>query len=73
MSAMAYVYLLDMQKYIDQRLISTKDALGNLSNGSIERKYLEGRIQVLSEFKDFLTKKYIPKLPRRIRESYLGQ
>ena len=70
---MAYVYLLDLQKYIDQRLTATKDELENLNRGSAERKYMEGRIGVLSEFQDFLTKNYIPKLPRRIRASYLGQ
>ena len=70
---MAYVYLLDMQKYIDQRLASTKEALGNLNNGSSERKFIEGRIHVLAEFQEFLSENYIPKLPRRIRASYLDK
>ena len=68
---MAYVYLLDMQKYIDQRLAITREALENQNNGLPERKFIEGRIHVLAEFQEFLADNYIPKLPRRIRASYL--
>jgi len=70
---MAYVYLLDMHKFITQRLAVSKETLVNLNGDLAEKKYLEGRIRVLSDFQDFLTKNYIPKLPRRIREGYFGQ
>ena len=67
---MAYVYLLDLYKYIDERLDQARDGLdradGEMLNGQIE----QGRIDALTEFKDFLKENFIPKLPRRIRETY---
>jgi hypothetical protein len=67
---MAYVYLLDLYKYIDERLDQARDGLdradGEMLNGQIE----QGRIDALTEFKDFLKENFNPKLPRRIREAY---
>ena len=70
---MAYVYLLDMYKFVDRRLVETKDELKNLNEEPAEKKFLQGRSQALLDFQDFLLKNYIPKLPRRIRESYFGK
>lgn len=67
---MAYVYLLDLYKYIDARL---EDATGSLENPQDDIstvKFEQGRIDALTEFQNFLKENFNPKLPRRIRESY---
>jgi len=68
---MAYVYLLDMNKFVEQRLAGTKEALEKLKGNPSEKKFIEGRTSVLQEFQDLLLENYIPKLPRRIREIYI--
>ena len=65
---MAYIYLLDIYKLIDQRLEDAKATLGNASGKPHEKQYQEGRIKALMDFKDYLIKNFNPKLPRRIRE-----
>ncbi len=70
---MAYVYLLDMIKFVEQRIAVTKDAIEKLMDDPYERKFLDGRNAVLLDFQDFLRKNYIPRLPRRIRETYFGR
>ncbi len=70
---MAYVYLLDMNKFIEQRLARSKEALENLNGDSSEKKFIDGRNSALVDFQEFLNKNYIPKLPRRIRETYLNR
>jgi len=67
---MAYVYLLDMNKFVEQRLAATQEALENLNGDPFEREFIEGGASVLKDFQDFLLENYIPKLPRRIRETY---
>ena len=70
---MAYVYLLDMNKFIEQRLARSKEALENLNGDSSEKKFIDGRNSALVDFQEFLNENYIPKLPRRIRETYLNR
>jgi hypothetical protein len=70
---MAYVYLLDMKKFLEQRIAGAKSALENLDGGLSEKQFLEGRTSALLDFQEFLMENYIPKLPRRIRETYLSQ
>jgi len=69
---MAYGYLLDLHKLIDQRLSEAGQSVENTENDPGEIRFHEGRIEILSVFKDFLTENLNPKLPRRIRESYFG-
>ncbi len=69
---MAYGYLLDLHKLIDQRLSEAGQLVENTENDPGEIRFHEGRIEILSDFKDFLTENLSPKLPRRIRESYFG-
>ncbi|MEE9118491.1 MAG: hypothetical protein V3U02_07850 [Calditrichia bacterium] len=69
---MAYGYLLDLHKLIDQRLSEAGQSVENTENDPGERRFHEGRIEILSVFKDFLTENLNTKLPRRIRESYFG-
>jgi len=71
--AMAYVYLLDMKKFLEQRIAGAKSALENLDGSLSEKQFLEGRTSALLDFQEFLMENYIPKLPRRIRETYLSQ
>jgi hypothetical protein len=67
---MAYVYLLEMNKFVEQRLAGTKEALEKPNGDLFEKRFLEGRTSVLLDFQEFLLQNYIPKLPRRIRETY---
>jgi hypothetical protein len=70
---MAYVYLLDMNKFVEQQLAGTKEALEKRNGDLSEKSFLDGRTIALLDFQDFLMKNYIPKLPRRIRETYLNR
>ena len=66
---MAYTYLLDMYKLIDQRIEEAR-ATAIDSVGQLEKvKFQEGRIKALMNFKDYLTAHLNFKLPRRIRLS----
>ena len=65
---MAYIYLLDIYKLIDQRLEDAKAILGNASDNPHEKQYQEGRIKALIDFRDYLIINFNPKLPRRIRD-----
>ena len=67
---MAYIYLLDIYKLIDQRIEDAKAAMGNVSTDSNEIKYQEGRIKALTDFKEYLVQNLNPRLPRRIKESF---
>lgn len=67
---MAYVYLLDMYKYIDKRLAGASQSLAEKTNEPAENKFYEGRIDALRDFKQYLADNFNRKLPRRIRESY---
>ena len=67
---MAYIYLLDIYRLIDQRIEDAKAAMGNVSADPNEIKYQEGRIKALTDFKDYLIQNFNPKLPRRIRENF---
>jgi hypothetical protein len=70
---MAYVYLLDMNKFVEQRIDGAKEALEKLNGNPSEKQFLDGRTSALLDFQAFLVENYIPKLPRRIRETYLKQ
>ncbi len=67
---MAYIYLLDIYKLIDQRIEDAEAALGNVSADPNEIKCQEGRIKALTDFKEYLVQNLNPKLPRRIRENF---
>lgn len=67
---MAYTYLLDIYKLIDQRLEDANSLIGELVDDPIETKFQEGRVRALSDFKDYLVKNFNPKLPGRIRKVY---
>ncbi len=66
---MAYVYLMDLYSYIDQRLAETMKALAESERENGEKSFYRGRVEALSDFKIFLKQNFHEKLPRRIRES----
>ena len=70
---MAYTYLLDMHAYVDQRIKDAEDTLRQNGNDPLQRQFEEGRIELLQDYKAFLTENFNPKLPRRIREAYFGK
>jgi hypothetical protein len=70
---MAYVYLLDLYKYIDERISEAADGLDQADDDVSIGKFEQGRIDALTEFQDFLKENFNPKLPRRIRETYFGK
>lgn len=65
---MAYIYLLNLHEKIDKKLIEAKKSADNASNDPEKIKFIQGRIQVLSEFKEFLNNNLNSKLPRKIRQ-----
>ncbi len=65
---MAYIYLLNLYKIIDEKLNKAKECVDNTSNEPGKVKFQQGRIQALTEFKEFLTNNLNSKLPRRIRQ-----
>ena len=67
---MAYTYLLDLYKLIDQRLEDANTSVDGLADDPLEKKFNEGRVRALLDFKDYLTQNMNPKLPRRIRQVY---
>jgi len=68
---MAYVYLLDLYKYLEERLEKATDGLDKADGDVPAEKFEQGRIDALTEFQDFLKENFNPKLPRRIRESLI--
>ena len=70
---MAYVYLLDLYKNIDERLGQATDGRDQANDDLSLEKFAQGRIDALTEFQEFLQENFNPKLPRRIRETYFGQ
>jgi hypothetical protein len=67
---MAYIYLLNLHEKIDKKLIEAKKNVDTASSEPEKIKFIQGRIQVLSEFKEFLNNNLNSKLPRRIRKRF---
>lgn len=69
---MAYDYLLDLYQLVERRLQEANQYIDNTANNPREKRFHQGRIAILLDFKNFLTDNLNPKLPRRIRERYFG-
>lgn len=67
---MSYVHLLELHQLVDQRLAAAGQSVDDTTNNPGEIRFHQGRIAMLSDFKDFLTENLNPKLPRRIRKRY---
>lgn len=70
---MAYVYLIDLHTLVDKHLAEAREILSNNGNDPMTSRFEEGRIEILSDCKSFLIEQFNPRLPRRIRERYLGK
>ncbi len=66
---MAYTYLLDIYKLIDQRVADAQAVIEKGSSDPVEQKFQEGRIKALVNFQNYLATNFNPKLPRRIRQT----
>jgi hypothetical protein len=58
---------------IDQKLEDANSSIGDLADDPMGKRFHEGRIRALLDFKDYLTQNLNPKLPRRIRQTYDSQ
>ena len=70
---MAYVYLLETYKFIEQRLADAYEALEKAEGDTLDKSLQQGRIDTLRQFQQFLMENFNPKLPRRIRETYFAK
>ena len=70
---MAYVYLMDLHSFVDKRLAEAREKLNTNGEDPLESRFEQGRIDILSDCKSFLTDQFNPRLPRRIREQYPGK
>ena len=66
---MAYVYLLDLYKQIENRINEAQNGLETSGIDELTAKFEKGRIDALIEIREFLKENFNTKLPRRIRES----
>jgi hypothetical protein len=68
---MSHTYLIDLFELIDQRLeevmVKESSLEGSAGTGAAFQK---GRVEVLTEFKQFLAAHYNSKLPRRLKQKY---
>ena len=67
---MAYVFLIEMHKFLGQRLEEANKALDEAGPDLEVKRFQEGRIQLLLDFQDFLSRNYNQKLPRKIRNRF---
>ncbi|MGB3225826.1 MAG: hypothetical protein WBB23_23765 [Desulforhopalus sp.] len=64
---MVYSYLLDLYKVLDERKNSLELQLSQAANEPELNQFLNGRLAVINDFKEFLTTHYNAKLPRRMQ------
>jgi hypothetical protein len=64
---------MDLHTLVDKRLAEAQEKLKNNGNDPLESRFEQGRIEILADCKSFLTDQFDPRLPRRIRERYLGK
>ncbi len=65
---MAYIHLLNLYEKIDLRIKRTNILIKKEDLTPEELKFLEGRVAVLNEFRQFLSQSLDRKLPKRIRK-----
>lgn len=65
---MAYTYLFDLHQLIDERVADAKQQILRAAGDSDMIPFHEGRVDILSDFKMFLTLNLDPKLPRALRK-----
>ncbi len=68
---MAYIYLLKLYEKIDLHMDETKALMSEGKKTPHEIRFLEGRMEIISEFRQFLSTTLDRKLPKRIRNRLL--
>ncbi|MCP3876441.1 MAG: hypothetical protein GY699_25275 [Desulfobacteraceae bacterium] len=68
---MAYIYLLNLYEKIDLRLDEANALKTKGKKTPDEKRMLDGKIDILLEFKEFLSDNLNRKLPKRIRKRLL--
>lgn len=69
---MAYTYLLNLYEIIDKRIAEINNEIDTCVTDLDQKKYLEGKVAVLSELKEFLILNLNQKLPKRLRNRLKG-
>ena len=65
---MAPIYLLDIYKIIDTQLAKLRELQSSASQVDVESSWLlEGRVDALTDVRDFLKRGYEGKLPKRLQ------
>ena len=67
---MSHTYLIDLYELIEERLKKIEVAAVDEHQNLGENNFLQGRREVLLEFRLFLARHYNSKLPRRLRNRY---
>ncbi len=68
---MAYIYLLKLYEKIDLHLNETKELISLADKTDNEKRFLQGKIDIISEFRQFTSDHLDRKLPKRIRKRLL--
>ncbi len=69
---MSHTYLIDLYELIEQRLQKIAEESSHGTGQGEGARGLQGRFEILTEFKQFLAEHYNSKLPRRIKNRYLN-
>ncbi len=65
---MAYIYLLNLYDDVDDRIKEMQLEISNNQDDPKKLQSFKGRIDILKEFKSFLSDNLNSKLPKRIRK-----
>ncbi len=65
---MAYIYLLNLYDDVDDRINEIQNKISNCQDHPEKLHSLKGKVDILKEFKTFLSDNLNQKLPKRIRK-----
>ncbi len=63
---MSHNYLLDLNRHIEARLTTLTAKSAKAGMPPEEYRHIEGRLEVLTQFRSLLCRQYYPKLPKRL-------
>lgn len=69
---MAYNYLFDLYDKIDQHLKEANEELKDDKKSKEDLQFHNGRIDILVDFRDYLSENMDSKLPKRLRKKLKG-
>lgn len=70
---MAYIYLFDLKNKIDQKLEKVTGQLSNEKANKSNQQFRKGQIDLLLEFKKYLSDRYDHKLPKAVARKLMKQ